>query len=42
MDSNIFRVLKTDAELFVAAISQIRVHVMKELETEVDMIIDCG
>lgn len=37
-----FRVLSTDTELFAAAISQVRVHVMKELETKVDVIIDYG
>lgn len=40
MDSSVFRVLNKDIELFAAAISQIRVHAMKELETEVDVIID--
>lgn len=42
MKHKAFKELITDAELFVAALSQIRVHVMKELETEVDVIIDYG
>lgn len=42
MDHSIFPVLITDAELFAASISQVRVHIMKELETEVDVIIDYG
>ncbi|MGV7116968.1 hypothetical protein [Paenibacillus kyungheensis] len=42
MDSSVFKVLNIDAELFAAVISQVRVDVMKELETEVDVIIDYG
>ncbi|CAJ1315889.1 hypothetical protein [Paenibacillus nuruki] len=42
MDSSVFKVINTDAELFAAAINQIRVYVMKELETEVDVIVDYG
>ncbi|MDN4618422.1 hypothetical protein QCD85_09960 [Paenibacillus sp. PsM32] len=42
IDHSVFRVLRTDAELFAAVISQVRVDVMKELEIEVDVIIDYG
>lgn len=42
MKHKAFKELITDSELFLAAISQVRVHVMKALETEVDVIIDYG